>query len=137
MNENRKPESVQETDQRFHYTYSSKEQEEVQRIRRKYVTSEPTSQEDKLEQLRWLDAGVTKKGTTVSLIVGVVSTLILGFGMSCCLVWGDDLFFPGILIGLTGMVGVALAYPIYSVVTERERRKVAPQILKLTEELLQ
>jgi len=137
MNENRKSESAQEADQGFYYTYSSKEQEEVQRIRRKYAAQGSSSQEDKLEQLRRLDAGVTKKGTVVSLVVGVLSTLVMGFGMSCCLVWEDKLFFPGIIIGLVGMVGIALAYPIYTVVTERERRKLAPQILNLTEELLQ
>ncbi|MBP3701194.1 MAG: hypothetical protein J6I64_04850 [Lachnospiraceae bacterium] len=120
----------------FAYTYSAKQQEEVQKIRQKYVTNQTSEEEDKMEQLRRLDAGVTKKGTVVSLIVGIISTLILGAGMSCCMVWGGSLFVPGIAIGLIGIGGVALAYPLYAHITKRERERIAPEILRLTEELL-
>ena len=77
----------------FEFTYSAKQQEEVQKIREKYVPKEA----DKMEQLRRLDANVTKKGTVVSLVVGIVSALILGVGMCCCMVWGGALFIPGII----------------------------------------
>jgi len=40
----------------FEFAYSAKQQEEVQKIREKYVPRE----EDKLEQLRRLDASVTQ-----------------------------------------------------------------------------
>jgi hypothetical protein len=30
---------------------------------------------------------------------------------------------------------VALAYPVYNVMTQKERRRIAPEILRLTEEL--
>ena len=52
----------------FEFNYSAKQQEEVQRIREKYAPKE----EDKLEQLRRLDAGVTRKGTAVSLAAGIL-----------------------------------------------------------------
>ena len=89
-----------------------------------------------MEQLRRLDAGVTKRGTAVSLVIGITSALILGIGMSCCMVWGGSLFVPGIVVGLVGIVGVALAYPAYVRITQRERERIAPEILRLTEELL-
>lgn len=71
---------------------------------------------------------------TGKIAYGVVSALVLGAGMSLCMVWAR--FLPGILLGLLGMAGIAAAYPLYQAVTRREREKVAPEILRLTEELM-
>ena len=116
----------------FEFNYSAKQQEEVQRIRQKYAPKE----QDKLEQLRRLDAEVTRKGSTISLVVGILGALLLGTGMSCCMVWGGLWFVPGILVGIIGIVGVAMAYPLYERVTRKEREKIAPEILRLTDELM-
>lgn len=116
----------------FQYTYSAREQEEIKRIRSKYVPKE----ENKMEILRRLDAQVSQKATMYSIIVGVIGALILGTGMSCCMVWGDTLLIPGIVIGLAGMGIVSLAYPLYVRVLKKERERVAPEILRLTEELM-
>ena len=51
------------------------------------------------------------------------------------LVWSENWFVPGIIIGFTGIAGIAASYPLYRAITRRERKKLAPQILKLTEEL--
>ncbi len=114
------------------YTYSAKQQEEVQRIRKKYLPR----QEDKMEQLRQLDRSSTRKGTVVSVIVGVAGCLLMGIGMCCTMVWMGWLFVPGIVLGLLG-IAVMAAYPLYNSITRRERERLAPQILKLTEELSQ
>ena len=68
--------------EKFSYTYSAKEQEEINRIRKKYM-----AEENKMEQLRRLDAGVTEKATAVSIIVGIAGALIMGIGMCCAMVW--------------------------------------------------
>ena len=115
----------------FEYTYSAPRQSEVQKIREKYLPKEAT----KLDQLRALDAGVTRRGTAVSLVHGIVYALVLGLGMSCCLVWAGILFVPGIVIGCIGLAGVAATYPIYNHIVRQDREKVAPEILRLTEEL--
>lgn len=115
----------------FEYTYSAPQQSEVQKIREKYLPKEMT----KLDQLRALDAGVTKRGTAVSLVHGIMYSLILGLGMSCCMVWAGDLFLPGIVIGCIGLAGVAATYPIYTHIVKRDREKITPEILRLTEEL--
>lgn len=117
----------------FRYTYSATERSEVESIRKKYLPKE----EDKMEQLRRLDASVGKKGMVISLIVGIVGCLVMGLGMCCCIVWGGVWFIPGIIIGLTGIAGVALAYPVYIRVTQKERERIAPEILRLTDELMQ
>ena len=63
----------------FHYTYSAKQQEEIQHIREKYLPKA----EDKMEQLRRLDRSATKKGTIVSVALGVIGCLVMGIGMCC------------------------------------------------------
>ena len=87
-----------------------------------------------MERLRRLDASVTEKGNLWSLIVGILSCLVLGVGMCCCLVW--NLFFSGIIIGIIGIAGVCLAYPLYNRITKTQREKVAPEIIALSDELL-
>lgn len=114
----------------FNYTYSAKQQSEIQSIRKKYL-----SETDKLEQLRRLDKGVTRKGTVISIILGVVGALLLGIGMCCTMLW-TELFWCGIIVGCIGIAAVALAYPIYAELTKRERKKLAPEIIKLTDELM-
>ena len=117
----------------FNYTYSASQQAEIKSIREKYMP--PTEEEDKMERLRRLDRSVTKAGTAVSLIVGVISTLVLGVGMCCTMVW-EGLMLPGIIIGVAGIIGIASAYPLYIHVTKKQREKVAPEILKLSDELM-
>ena len=115
----------------FEYTYSAPQQSEVLEIREKYLPKEVT----KLDQLRALDAGVTKRGTAVSLFHGILYALVLGLGMSCCMVWAGKLFLPGVLIGCIGLAGVAATYPIYNHIVKQDRERIAPEILRLTEEL--
>lgn len=122
----------------FQYNYSAKQQAEVERIRKKYLLQS----DDKMERLRALDASVTRKGTAVALVIGILGALIMGIGM--CLIMtelGDLIGAPvsyvvGIGIGLFGMVGVIVAYPLYVRITERERRRISPEILRLSEELM-
>ena len=124
----------------FNYTYSAKEQEEIKAIRKKYAASEET--EDKMTQLRRLDAGVYSKASAASLAVGIVGTLIMGIGMSLVMtdigaVLGTvPAMVIGSGIGIIGIVLVCLAYPIYNRTLKKEREKIAPEILRLTDELM-
>ena len=125
---------MEEKKETFTYTYSAREQEEIRKIREKYA---PTAKEETaMERLRRLDGSAAKGATAVSLIVGILSTLILGIGMSCVMVWGNKLFIPGIVIGMIGIVGVIAAYPVYTRMVRRRRATPAPEILRLTEELM-
>lgn len=116
----------------FQYTYSAKEQAKIKEIRSKYVPKE----ENKMEQLQRLDASVTQKATVRALVVGIIGALILGMGMSCCMVFGAGWFVPGIVIGLIGMALVGVAYPLYLRVLKKERERIAPEVLRLTDELI-
>lgn len=131
---------TKEEKEAFNYTYSAKEQEEVKAIRKKYAAPE----ENKLEQLRRLDEGVTKKASTISLAVGIIGALILGFGMSIAMSdlskilgsYEDTSMLIGITVGIVGIAVVCVAYPIYNHIIRKEREKLAPEIIRLTDELL-
>lgn len=119
----------------FTYTYSAKEQEEIKKIRDKYAP--PTKEETSMEQLRRLDASATRGAAVVSLIVGIVSSLLFGVGMCCTMLPGwEKYFIPGIVIGVTGIGGIIAAYPIYNYMVKRKREKLAPEIMRLSDELM-
>jgi len=130
----------QNTDMGFKYTYSAKEQDEIKRIRQKYQVQE----EDGMSRLRKLDAKVTEKAIRISLMLGIVGALIMGGGMSLVMtdlgtilgMAGVTGMIIGILVGVLGIILVAGAYPLYSKILKKEREKIAPEILRLTEQLM-
>ncbi len=62
--------------------------------------------------------------------------MLLGLGMCATMVWMGPWFIPGIVIGLVGIALVALAYPLHTRIAKQEREKVAPEILRLADELM-
>lgn len=127
-------EKKQET---FTYTYSARQQEEVQRIRKKYLPPE----EDKMEQLRRLDRRATQKSQAWAIGLGFIGALVLGTGMSLAMTNLSG--FPdgtamliGIPVGVIGMALAALAYPVFLRTLKKERQRIAPEILRLSDELM-
>lgn len=121
----------------FEYTYCAERQQEIEAIRNKYLPKE----EDKMEQLRRLHRIPTQKAQAASIAIGVLGALILGTGMSLCMTeLGAALehfaMVIGVLAGLIGLIMVALAYPLFNYVLKKERKRIAPEILRLSDELL-
>lgn len=124
----------------FEYTYSAEQQKEIEAIRNKYLPKEA----DKMQQLRKLHAIPTKKAQAAALAVGITGALIMGTGMSFTMtdlgamlgVHSDLSMVIGIIVGIAGMVPVALAYPLYNWVLKKQREIIAPVILRLTDDLL-
>lgn len=123
----------------FNYAYSASEQAEIEKIKSKYMPRE----ESKLEALRRLDASANSKATMWALILGIVGTIIMGAGMSLVM---TDLYVAlsmspavamvvGVTVGLFGMIISVIAYPTYNIVLAKTRKKLAPEILRLAEEL--
>lgn len=122
----------------FKYTYSAKEQDELKKIREKYIAKE---EDDKMQRLRRLDGSVTKKASIYSIIVGTVGALILGFGMSLIMselgnAFGAAATPVGIIVGILGAAEAAAAYPLYNVILKSERKKIASEVIRLTDELI-
>ena len=121
----------------FSFTYSAQQQKEVEEIRKKYLPQET----DKMDQLRKLHAIPTQKARAASLTVGIIGALIMGTGMSLAMTeigaaLGSLAMILGIAVGLVGMALAALAYPLYNRVLKKQREQIAPEILRLSDELL-
>lgn len=118
----------------FSYKYSAKENEEIKEIRKKYL---PKS-ESNLDVVKHLDAQVQKAGVVEALCIGIISSLILGLGMSMAMqVLGNGIamILLGILVGIIGMAGMLSAYPVYRAQQRKTKEKLSPRILELIDEM--
>ena len=123
-------------DNTFSYKYSAVENKEIQEIRKRYL---PQS-ESKLEELKRLDMQVQNAGMVESLCIGIISSLVFGLGM--CLAMqiignGIGMMVLGIVIGIIGMAGILVAYPVCRRKQRKAKENLSPRILELTEELYQ
>jgi len=128
---------MEERNDTFNYTYSAEQQDEIMNIRKKYMEPE----ENKMDQLRKLDRHVYQKAQSCAIALGVIGTLLLGIGMSIAMTdlaagLGNAAMFIAVPVGLVGILLIALAYPVYNKVLKKERQRLAPEILRLTEELM-
>ena len=118
----------------FIYRYSAKENKEVQEICRKYLPRE----ESKFEELKRLDYTVQTSGMIESLCAGIGGALVFGLGLCLAMqVIGNGVLMTalGVLLGILGIAGMIVAYPIYRKVFTNAKTKYAPRILELTAEL--
>ena len=111
-------------------TYSAEEQKELSAIRAKYAPKENKPLTN-LEKAKAIDARVESVAMVSTLSEGIISTLILGVGMTCVLVWNQPVI--GVIVGVLGLSGALCAWPLYQKVLAKEREKAAPEILRLSE----
>ena len=105
---------------------------EIEEIRTKYLPKT----ENKLDKIRKLDESATRKATIQSIVVGLISSIIFGFGLCCVLVWKDSQFIQGFIIGIVGLCGMLLAFPLYSHILKVQRNKISEKIISLSDELI-
>ena len=110
----------------------------VQKIRTQYIEKEHTQ----LDELKALDSKVKKPATVFAYVFGTISAIVTGAGMS--LVMTDigaiiglaSAMVPGIVVGVVGL-GMALStYPIYKKILNSRKKKYAPEILALSEKIM-
>lgn len=93
----------------------------------------------KVVALRKLDAKAKRPANIFTFTLGVISALIFGTGM--CLTMGQigsgttASFVLGIIIGIVGMVGMGVNYPIYKRILESGKKKYAFEIMELAKEI--
>ena len=110
----------------------------VEKIRTKYVEKKDSS----LDELRKLDKKVKRPAEVFAYIFGSISALVMGAGMS--LVMTDigatiglaDAMIPGIAVGIVGLVMAVVNYPIYKGMINSRKKKYAPEILALSEKII-
>ena len=93
----------------------------------------------KVVALRKLDTKAKLPANVFAYSVGIVSALVFGTGM--CLAMGQigsgttGSFVLGILIGLLGMAGMGINYPVYKRILENGKKKYAFEIMELAKEI--
>lgn len=111
----------------------------IQKIRSQYTASEHSE----LDALKAMDAKVKKPANVFAYTYGSIGAIVMGAGMSLVMtdigsvIGVTSAMVPGIVIGIAGMVMALTTYPIYKKILNKRRKKFAPQILKLSEELMQ
>ena len=89
----------------------------------------------KIIALRKLDAKAKLPATVFTYTFGIVSALVLGTGMSLAMqVIGSNVAL-GIIIGVVGMLGCGVNYPIYTKMLEKGKKKYAYEIMELAREI--
>ena len=89
----------------------------------------------KIVALRKLDAKAKLPATIFTYTFGIISSLIFGTGMSLAMqVIGNDIVL-GIIIGIIGMIGCGVNYPIYTKILENGKKKYAYEIVELAREI--
>ena len=116
----------------FVMEYSAKNRKEIEQIRKKYAKKADT--EDKLEELRRLDHETEAPAQIAGMTVGIIGTLIFGFGMAA--VMAMNMTIIGVVSGIIGLFVVFAAYPFYKKILESNKEKNGARILELSEELL-
>ena len=121
-----------ENNQVFKYKYSAKLNKEVERIRRKYLPKE----ENKLERLRELDSRVQTAGIPQALAIGIIGALVFGIGMCFGLNVFSGANWLAFVFGAIGAVLMIPAYPICKRISNKTKSELAPEILSLSEEII-
>ena len=115
----------------YSYTYSAKQQDEVRKIRDQYIPKE----ENSIEKLKRLDRSATKIAAVISIVLGTIGFLVLAVGMCYMMLW-SDYSLMGLVIAIPGLVAAIVARPLYRYIVAKRRKKIAPEVLKLCNELM-
>ena len=110
----------------------------VQRIRTQYTEKEHTE----LDELKKLDLKVKRPANVFSYVFGTIGAIIMGSGMSLVMTDIGTTFgitepiFPGIVIGVAGMLMAMVNYPIYKRILGSRKRKFSARIIELSDKIM-
>ena len=110
----------------------------VQKIRTQYTERENTQ----LDALKALDKKVKKPANVFAVIFGSISAVVMGSGMSLVMtdigsiIGMESPMFPGIIIGVVGLVMALLTYPMYKKILNSRKKKYASEIIKLSDNIM-
>ena len=111
----------------------------VQKIRTQYTEKQHTE----LDALKALDAKVRKPANVFAYVYGSIGAVVMGAGMSLvmteigAIIGLASTMVPGIVIGIVGLGMAASTYPIYKKILSSRKKKYAPEILALSEKIMQ
>ncbi len=106
----------------------------AEQIANEYSKKETT----KVKQLKKLDAKAKTPANIFAYSFGILSALILGTGMCLCMNVigsGTVMFIIGIIVGIIGIIGCSVNYPIYKKLLQNGKNKYGSDILRLAKEI--
>ena len=109
----------------------------VRKIRTEYTEQQHTE----LDELKALHAKVKRPANVFAYCYGSLGAIVMGAGMSLVMtdigvLLGSAAMVAGIAVGLAGMAMVLTTYPIYKKLLDSRKKKYGPQILALSEKLM-
>lgn len=110
----------------------------VQKIRTQYTEKQHTE----LDALKELDAKVKRPANVFAYAYGSVGAIVMGAGMSLVMteigatIGLASAMVPGIVIGVVGMGMAMSTYPIYKGMLNARKKKYAPEIMKLSDKIM-
>ena len=105
---------------------------EVNQIRSKYLPQD----QNKLEQLKKLDKQVTVPGKKAIFIMVLINLALLAGGISLIAFFNQKFILAGTICCVLSLSCAFLIKPVFNFVTEKERTRLAPQIMRLSDEIL-
>lgn len=91
--------------------------------------------ESKVIALKKLDRQAKRPAEIFAYSNGIIMSLVLGLGMCMSMKVIGDAFILGIIIGIIGIIGICLNYPLYKKILEKSKEKYSYDIIKLAKEI--
>lgn len=93
----------------------------------------------KVVALRKLDRRAKLPANIAAYTIGIVAALVLGSGMCLSMkVIGDGstpMFAAGVVLGIIGLAGMAVNYPLYKKLIARGKEKYAYEVMELARDI--
>lgn len=128
-------ENKNKTDVDFKYEYSAptdSERKEILSIRNEYISVGADG--SNVDRLRAMHRRVKSLPRMISIVIGIIGTLIFGGGMAMFLEWSYTVL--GVIAGVLGFVIALVAYPIYIILNKLMKKKYSERIIELSNEIL-
>lgn len=119
----------------FKFEYSAptdSERKEILSIRNEYLLVGADGND--MERLRAMHRHVKSLPSALSIVIGVIGTLIFGGGMAMFLEWNCTV--SGVIVGVIGFVIALAAYPINKIFAKLMKKKYSDRIIELSNEIL-
>lgn len=120
----------------FEYTYTpptQKEREQIEHIYREYA--QPQGSQADFARLKALHQKVHALPKITAITLGVIGTLLFGGGLALVLEFSQLVI--GCILAAVGCLPVALSFPIYKKLLQKNKQKYGEEIVKLSEKLLE
>ena len=121
---------MKEKNETFSYTYSSINRQEVEKIRNKYIETK----ESDFENLKRIDSKITNIATYVSILIGMISSVLFAFGLILCI--NFSIYSLGLSFSFLGFIFMGLNPLINQIFLNSLRKKHSKEIIELSDKIL-